>query len=265
MDTKAFDLVASTLEEALSPQGFVRQEVEVKQGEEMVALYIGDGSAYSVFYDLDKKRFELRTCGTTTDGNPDNKWKAISVWLFDPETDGMREAEGIGEDFAETIRGPKRTAAMQAAKKKKKDDDGNVDPLFFMNRLVNVFLELKEEIVWEKEHFEKFRGVTFTETKALPKIQTLINDRWANQDKLTKLAGVLSDCYSMGDLDVRGLITIVILNRLEGEGAEQLREKLSDELKKSWKTSARFKNKEFKPEKKKKEKKKFMAQTLNSR
>lgn len=264
MDTNAFDLVASVLEEALSSQGFVRQEVKVKEGEDLVALYVGDGSAYSVFYDMEKNQFELRVCGTT-DGNPDNKWKAISVWLFDPETDGMREAQGIGEDFAETIRGPKRTAAMQAAKKKKKDDDGNVDPIFFMNRLVNVFPELKEEIVWEREHFEKFRGVTFTETKALPKIQALVNDRWANQDKITKLAGVLSDCYSMGDLDVRGLITIVILNNLEGEGAEQLQEKLSDELKKSWKTSARFKHKEFKPEKKKKVKKKFMAQTLDSR
>ena len=66
----------------------------------------------------------------------------------------------------ETVEGPKRKAIVQQQnKKKKKSDEGNVDPLFFCNRLVNVFPSLKDDIRFEKEHYPSFRGVTFAREK----------------------------------------------------------------------------------------------------
>lgn len=262
MENKAFDLIAKQLEGALAEQGFVRQPVDVQDENGSVALYIGEPGCYSVFYDQNKKRFELRTC-KVVDEEPDNNWKAISVWLFDPENDSEREAEGIAADFVETVQGPKRKAAVQAAKKKKKGDENNVDPLFLMNRLVNVLPDLKDEIKYEKEHYERFRGVTFAKEQALPRIRELLlrGDRNACQ----KLGEILSACYGVGDLDARGVITMVLLNNIEGASAEILEEALSDELKKAWKNSVKMKGKNIKPEKKKKKQKKFMGDTLNSR
>ena len=40
-----------------------------------------------------------------------------------------------------------------------------MDPLFFCNRLVNVFPSLKDDIRFEKEHYPSFRGVTFAREK----------------------------------------------------------------------------------------------------
>lgn len=262
MEKKAFDLISAKVEEALVEQEFTRQNVESKEEGDNVALYTGDTTAYSVLYDAGKKRFELRTCAMK-DSAPDNSWKSIAVWLFDPQQDTLREAESIAGDFVETIQGPQRKAIVKAAKKKKKDDDSNVDPLFFMNRLVNLFPELREEIRFEKEHYEVFRGVTFAKEKALPKIHMLLQDI-RSEPQLKKLGSVMSDCYASGDLDVRGIITYVILNSIEGESARKLEEQISDELKKAWKFSSRLKGKTIKPEKKKKEKR-IVADTLNTR
>lgn len=262
METKAFDLITAKLEEALAQQEFVRQKVEVKEEKGMVALYTAESIAYSVLYDTEKKRFDLRTCGMEESG-PDNKWKSIAVWLFDPQVDTERDAESIANDFVETVQGPQRKAIAKSAKKKKKDEENNVDPLFFMNRLVAFLPGLKEEIRNEKESYETFRGVTFTKEKVLPQLQFQLK-QGMTEAQMKKLGNVMSDCYASGDLDVRGIITYVILNSLEGRSAEQLKEYLSDELKVAWKHSLKLKDKKIKPEKKKKPKK-IMAETLNGR
>lgn len=262
MDNKAFELIAGKVEEALIDQGFVRQKVDMGGKKEQIALFTGDGTAYSVFYDSEVKKYFLRTCGMSEDG-PDNQWKNIALWLFDPETDSLREAEGIAADFVETVEGPKRKAIVkQQSKKRREADESNVDPLFFCNRLVNVFPELKEEIRFEKDHYESFRGVTFAREKVAPKVQALLKTP-GEQQKREKLFTVLNDLYNVGDLDVRGIITMVILNSLEGDAMEIAREGLNPALQKAWKNALKFKGKKVKPEKKKKPKKGFMGNTLN--
>ena len=101
----------------------------------------------------------LETCAMTDDG-PDNDWKTLSTWMFDPERDTEKEAESIGNDFVQSISAPTREKAVRSAKKKKKDDEGNATPLFFSKRLVNVFPELKEEIKAEEDGYDPFRGVS---------------------------------------------------------------------------------------------------------
>ena len=126
---RAFEIITGKVERVLLAKGYQKQSV-ADNAKEMTALYTGN-VAYSIVYYFDKKRILLRSC-EMEDGEPDNTWKTIATWLFDPETDTARDAENIGEDFAETIRGPKQVA-VQKQKKSKKDGESTSDPLFFAN------------------------------------------------------------------------------------------------------------------------------------
>ena len=172
MINKAFEIVNKKVEESLSQQGYVRRNVTGTDSNELVTLYTGEATAYSVIYYKDKKHMVMRSCSMTEDG-PDNEWKTIGTWIFDPATDSEREAESIGNDFAENVSSPIFVQASKVQKKKKKNsDDGSGDPLFFSKRLVAVFPELKDEIKEEEDGYEQFRGVTFAREFIVPKIDT---------------------------------------------------------------------------------------------
>ena len=66
----------------------------------MVSLFTSDSNAYSVVYFIDKQHMVMRHCAMTEDG-PDNNWKVLATWMFDPETDGQKEAESIANDFVD--------------------------------------------------------------------------------------------------------------------------------------------------------------------
>lgn len=254
---RAFELITGKVEKILLARGYKKQAV-AESDKEMTALYTGD-IAYSIVYYFDKKRVLLRSCGME-DGEPDNTWKTVATWLFDPETDTSRDAENIGEDFAETIRGPKQTA-VQKQKKSKKDGENTSDPLFFANRMVMYFPELRDEIAYEKAHYESFRGITFADEKILPRFVEYVNT--ANKGELDRMSKSLSDMYDAGDLDVKGIITYILLNSIEDDKKfEQLTEKFTPEYKKIAVESRKLRGKKIKPEKPKKPSK-FMADTLN--
>ena len=263
MEQKVFDLIAGRTGEALAPQGFQKAGVSAAEGVGTTALLTGENLAYSVFFDEKKKQFELRTCPMTDEG-PDENWKVISRWLFDPEpgTSGMSEAESIANDFIETIEGPKRIAAVQTAKKRRKGDENNADPLFFFNRLVGVFPDLRAEIAEERAWYGLVRGVTFAREHVLPKMDALLAG--GNPDKLRKLCEVLGDMYVAGDMDVRSLITIVLLNGMRDQDGvkEKMAPQFRKELAEAHKAALKYRGREVKPEKKKKEKK-YSAEKLN--
>jgi hypothetical protein len=68
--------------------------------------------------------------------------------------------------------------------------------------------------------------------------------------------------YVSGDLDVRSIITIVLLNGLSERAVEALKPNFSQELAKAHKSALKMKGKKVKPEKKKK-RSQIMAATLN--
>lgn len=266
MEQQAFNLIADKVGETLAAQGFERQPGEVKEENGHAVLFINEGMAYSVLYNQDKKRFELRST-TVTDKGPEKEWKSISLWLFNPETDSLSEAESIVNDFVETIEGPKRIAAVQqqAKKKSKKDDDGNVDPQFFFNRMAGIFPELKEEMALERQTYGKLRNVTFARASLVPKVEALAC-QYNGSDTFKKMCDLFNDMYMTGDMDVRSIITIVIFNGLQSDAAmDNIAACFSDDLKKGYAASKKFRGKVVKPEKKKKKsvQSKFMADTLN--
>jgi len=262
LEQKAFDLISDKVGVALSEQGFTRVAGERKEENGRAVLFTGEDTAYSIFFNQAKKRFELRTCDME-DGEPDSQWKSISIWLFDPENDTISEAESIVNDFVETIQGPKRVAALKTKKKRKKEDENNPDPLFFFNRFVGVFPGLRDELNTEKAKYGDVRAVTFARSNLLPKIEALCTQT-TNQDQIKRCCDLLNDLYIAGDMDVRSIITIVLLNGLENESAiETMKPLFSDDLKKAYIAGLKLKGKKIKPEKKKKEKK-FIADNLNS-
>ncbi|MBR2175635.1 MAG: hypothetical protein IJ861_01645 [Clostridia bacterium] len=257
----AFDVIINRAEQPLLQKGYNKENV-AQTDKELTALYIGEDIAYSIVYTYQNKRLVLRSCGLS-DGEPDNDWRTLATWLYDPETDGSREAESIGDDFAETIRGPKQTAAQQKQKKRKKDGENTVNPLFLANRLVTYFPELKEEIAYEKAHYEDFRGITFAEEKIVPRFKELAEK--SNQGKLEKISAGLAAIYKAGDLDTKGIITYLLLNCVESdEKFEVLISAFEDNNKKIAKAARKLRGKKIKPEKPKKTRS-YITDTLNNR
>ena len=131
-----------------------------------------------------------------------------------------------------------------------------------MNRFANIFPDLKDEIKYERENYSTFRMVTFTEDKLLPRINMFLLQN-SSLKQLKKFCNILSDTYASGDLDVKSVITILILNNIKDEKqAENVRKGISDELQRAWNEAIKIKDKNIKPEKPKKSKKNFMADTL---
>ncbi|MDO4419056.1 MAG: hypothetical protein Q4B92_01690 [Ruminococcus sp.] len=246
---KAFGIITDKLSDTLKAQNFTKQKVESSNANELVSLFTNETVAYSVIYYKDKMLCVLRSC-TMTDEGPDNEWKTMATWMFNPETDTEKEADSIGNDFVEAVNSASAVKRVKQTKKKKSSDDGNADPLFLAKRFMVLFPELKEEIKKEQETKEEFRGVYFTRTFIVPKVNELLIR--GVKSEINKLSQILSTQYQNGDMDTRSIITIVILNSVDEKHKDRLEEKMSDELKKAWKFALKMKGKKVKPEKVKK-------------
>ena len=250
---EAFEAISGKVEAALAAQGFSRAKAESADSDELVALFVSDNLAYSIIYYKTKMHVLLRECPMTDDG-PDNDWKTLATWMFDPDHDTMKEANSIAGDFVDAISTPVAAKRMKQTKKSKgkKDEDGNADPVFLMKRFVAVFPELKDEIITEEDSYYPFRGVTFARASVVPKVNALLKN--GSEADIKKLGGILTAQYANGDLDTRSIITAVILNSVPEEYDEKISEQLGADLQKAFKHSKKLRGKNIKPEKEKKQK-----------
>ena len=150
----------------------------------------------------------------------------------------------IVNDFTDIIlktpkQGPKHS-------KKKSSDESNVTGLYFANRMVNIFPEIKDSVLQEKQTYIEFRTVEFTKNVLLPKINALLNSK-NNSETIKKFAKLLSSLYQTATLDVRSVITMGILNNIQNP--EALIPLLSEELQKAHACALKYKGKKVKPEK----------------
>lgn len=251
MDFNAFDFIRDGLSEELASQGF-GPAVPLKEEEGRAEMFSTGELAYSLLYDRGKQRFELRSATLDSAGAP-GEWRSLSLWLFDEKEGTKGDLESILNDFLDVVRGPKRVAMAQQKKKRGKDDERTVDPLFFCNRLINLFPELREELNQEKILYGQVRFVAFTKEKVAPKMEDLIK-KYPESEPVSKLAALFDDMYKNGDMNLRAILTAVLLNELSEEAFGILREKFADELKNASKYSRKLKGKNIKPEKKKKQK-----------
>ncbi len=255
---KAFKLIKNKISETLSAMNFNETSSTYAIEGNNSCVFIGESVAYALTYDKEKKLFNLYKC-SVENKKADENWNTVSSWLFDPDEHTSKDATSIAEDFIETLSCSSKVSTAKKTKKRKSDSN-TIDPIFLMNRFVNIWPQLKNDISYEKENYESFRAVTFTKEKVLPLLFALLVEN--NKSKIKKLASILSDMYKVGDLDTRGLITIVILNSIDDKYIPELETELSTELQKAWKFARKIKGKKIKAEKPKKQKNNIWAQTL---
>ena len=248
----AFNSILDKVGAVLLEQGFKKEKIAGNENE-LVSLFTSDAVAYSVVYFRDKMHMVMRSCTMTEDG-PDNDWKILATWMFDPENDTQKEADSIANDFIENCSNTVALKRVKTAKKKKRkaSDDGNADPIFLAKRFVAFFPELKDEITYEEDCYYPFRAVTFTRASIVPKVNNLVNS--GNKQQIEKICQLLNTQYNNGDVDTRSIITIVILNSTPEDKFDVIYENLSEELQKAWKCALKYKGKKVKPEKPKKKK-----------
>lgn len=249
MDFNAFQLIQTALYSELEQQGF-KEPQPLEDPEGQAAIFAAEEVAYSLLYDRKKKSFLLRSTNLDGEGKP-TAWRTLSTWLFEEGTDGRSDAESIINDFLEVIRGPKRVEMVQQQRKRAKGEERNVDPMFFVNRLVNLFPDLKEPLNEEKIVYGQVRYITFIKKSVLPELEALMRD-YPDSEPAHKLAELLDDMYANGDLDLRSIVTYVVINGLTAGSYEKLYGMMGDELKKAAKPARRLIGKTIKPEKKKK-------------
>lgn len=259
---EAFDSICSKVQEAIKPQGFSKLNIANANDNEIVSLYANDTTAYAVIFYKDKQRIVLESCAMTDDG-PDNEWRSLSTWMFDPETNDQKDAASIANDFVSTLNAPARRKALKQNKKRNRDADGNISPMFLYKRLVGVFPDLKDEISNEENSYSSFREATFAQEFIVPKVNELLSS--SNKQLIKKLGAILSAQYKNGDMDCRSIITIVILNGIDSEDREQkISSELDEVLLKAWRHAKHFRGKNVKPEKPRKQSKfQQYAQSLN--
>lgn len=262
---QAFEMILNSLSEVLLEQGFSAPKEfsdEVGKG----YIYSTEDLAYSVVYDAKKQLFLLRSNSYDADGRFANDWKVLSEWLFDKEEGTSSDAASIGRDFVEVVMGPRRIAAVQSAKKKSKkkgDDDNNIDPIFFFNRLVSVFPELKDIMNEHRIKYGKIKVAHVAKEWLAPRIEDLALNH-PNSDSFKRVSTLINDMYKDGDPDLRAIITAGILNSIDSsEAITKIGEGFGDELKKVYKCSRKLKGKDIKPEKVKKQSK-VVAAALNN-
>lgn len=257
---KTMDIIITQVQNILIDKGFTRYDLNANKNDNILATFVNESNFYSITTNPEKKTVNL-LMGSKEGNKLLSDEQVISSWLFDPDTDGEEKAESIGRDFVELLTGPSPKKSIKF--KNKGEEENTSSPLFFMNRLATLFPNLKELIQFEKKDVESFRYVSFVKTNVVSQVQGLLSTS-NEKSEVKKLGKILSDNYDNGDLDVRGLITIVILNSIEAENQKMLLKKyLSDDLKNAWEAAEKLKGKKIKPEKVKK-RKSFTARLLES-
>lgn len=256
LDKNCFDILYAKICESVSAKGFTSTK-EHNEGS-----FSNSSLCYTVSYDPSGKKINL-SCYHISDGEPEGESRQVSSWFLDQYSYVQKDIDMICNDFVCTMVSNGSQNSSSSARRAKSKEISN-EILFFCNRLVNIFPELKEEIHVERECYSSFRGINFTKNNVLPKIQKLLSEG-KDKKNLGKLFKMLNDFYNDGGLDVRGAITMVILNNISGEKEiDTAREYVSDNLKKAWGASMKFKGKYVKPEKEKKINS-FMSDTLASK
>ena len=248
MDIAAFNYIRDELYSELQKQGF-SEACEYEDEKGPAVMFRNDAVAYGLCYAKEKKSFILQSTNVNQKGEP-GTWRQLSTWYYDEKTAIREDYESIANDFLEDERGPQNIAFVQNTKKRKKngEDENNIDPLFFFNRLANIYPEFKDTMNEERIVFGQIRYATVCKNVAAPMIEAYGKEN--KIEELKKTADLLSYMYKDGDVDTRCLVTAGVLNNISDSFTiETLTANFGDELKKVYKHSRKLIGKNIKPEK----------------
>ena len=221
-------------------------------GKETVVLTDGSVNA-KVVYAPDVKRFFLfkGAADCTDDG-----YEQMQSYFFEPSGDegsDLRDAVSVANEFSETFAGvdalsPNIPAASRKLSKKERESDEN-SAVYFANRIPAVLPECREPLLQHKEHYGMLLPNKFCDEVVNAAVDKMLDDKTRRKDAEAFFA-LLDKMYATGDMDVKSIITMTVLNHITGEDRIATVEGLlSDGTRKAWKSARRFIGKKVKPEK----------------
>lgn len=224
----SFLILGEKMVELLKPYNFISsfnsQEIILKNKDR----------EYTIRYDIKNQMISLFDLNSIKE---DESCKSISSWFFSQKEGTSKDIDDICNDFFEIMVSKKKDTKI--VKKTSGKEEENVGIIFFMNRLASIFPNIKEKIMLEKENGENFRAVKFLNDEVLPEIHKLLSSK--NGNRVEKFFKLLENMYKNGDLDVRAIITMGILNNINEKDTNIVNKYLSEEFKKVWKSSLKYK------------------------
>ena len=137
MDKNYFGLVC----EAISQANRIKNFKKIKKDESNFEFQANE-KHYLINLDSQKKLIILNIID-----DENNSSKNLSSWLFDEDTLTQKDIDDISSDFIETMSVKEKSSHKKSSKSQKNSsDDTNVNDMFFANRMVNFFPELKEKM-----------------------------------------------------------------------------------------------------------------------
>ena len=247
---QCFDIVKNAMLEKLLADGY-SLTTEDYGDKDMYALFSAENDAILLRYNTDSKLFSVLR------GQPDqaaDKFTQAQSYLFDKEAgDGAKEANGVANEFLETLGGKSGKVAEQAAQiqkqRRKNSDSDESTAVFFVNRIPSVLPECREPLLRHKQHYERMLPRFFCEEVVVVAVADMLRDG-SQKDKCRDFFGLLTTMYAQGDLDTKSIIIQVILGSITNERDVEYVERLvSEDLKKAWIAGRRWVGKNVKPEK----------------
>lgn len=229
---KNFDNLIKSLSCKLTEKGF-----EIKQSHSEACLFYNEKNVYKV--ELCPEEHKVYLYWKNNEGDVCEDWVRSAAWLLE-DTTSPKDINMICSDFADVMDNTK--VAISRPKRKKEYSEKSSDSLFLVNRLVNIFPELRKEIFIEKEAYKEFRGSVFVENNVVPKILEIFSSENGDK-KVERVFKLLSDLYKSSSLNIRSLIMMGIMNKIvEEEHIKKVKKYTNEDFCKAWTAAGKFRN-----------------------
>lgn len=263
-----FDIVKSRMLATLSENGY-KLRSEDSDCECPYFIATSEKESVKVIYTTDSKLFELQR---RLADDSDDDFARTQTYIFDEDAgDGEREANGVANEFLETLTvktgaSSAAAAAARQAKKRKKNSGDETSADFFVNRIPAIMPECREPLFKHKEHYGQLLPRKFCEEVVVVAMLDML--RAGEKKKCAEFFGLLSTTHPIGDLDTKSIIMQVLMAAVTDEKDIKYIETLvSPDFKKAWSAAKKYFGKNVKPEKESAMAKmaKYQASTLNDR
>lgn len=244
-----FDAVTTKFIENLNSFELVSSN---KNGENEMAVLTNGKFNVKIVYSPGVNRFYLFKGEVNCS---DDDYAEIQSYFFEPSKDNdsdLREAASVANEFSDTLGGSLSmpavpTASRRPAKKEKESDEASA--IYFVNRIPGVLPECREPLLQHKEHYEMLLPNKFCDEVVTAAVAKMLGDK-SKKSKAEEFFKFLESMYISGDMDVKSIITMTILNSITGEERiEYVEGFLSADMNKAWRMARRYIGKEVKPEK----------------
>ena len=240
-----FDAVIKRLIDGLGEEGYeLRSQNE--SGGDFAAVIANSENVARIEFSRKNKMFYLYR-GTVEDQQKD--FVRSQSYLFDPEQDGLRETNGVANEFIDTMCKKQPRTAAAAQRRRRDADSDESSAVFFVNRIPTVMPECREPLLRHKAHYGQLLPRWFCEEVVVTAMNDMLRDG-TDKDKCRAFFELLSNMYTHGDLDTKSIIVQVLLASISSQrDIEYVQTLVSPDLKKAWNAGKKWFGKNVKPEK----------------